>query len=113
MKPTSRILTSAAAIMIAGTAIPARAQGVDYHRAQQAGKVWGDKIDENNRQGAAARNARTNSQGVRYDAPLTASDRATSLTANRADYDELLNSVGKKNAERWLDFKARRERAER
>ena len=99
MKPAYGICASVAAFMIAGTAVPASAQGVDYHRAQQAGKVWGDKINENNRQNAAARNARTNSQGVRYDAPLTASDRATSLAANRADYDKLLNSVGKKNAD--------------
>lgn len=113
MKPLSGILTLAAGMMVVGTATPAVAQGVDYHRAQQAGKVWGDKIDENNRQNAAARNARTNSEGVRYDAPLTAADRATALAANRADYDKLLNSVGRKNADRWLDFKARRARAER
>ena len=32
---------------------PALAQGVNYHQAQQAGKVWGDKISENNRRNAA------------------------------------------------------------
>lgn len=76
-------------------------------------REWCDKISENNRKSAAVRNARVNSDGVRYDAPLTASDRATALTANRADYEKLLNSVGKRNADRCLDFKARRERAQR
>lgn len=102
-----------AGVVIACTATPARAQSVDYHKAQQAGKVWGNKIDENNRRNAAAKNARKNSKGVRYDAPLTASDRATALAANRARYQKLLNSVGKKNADRWLDFEARRVRAQR
>ena len=113
MKPVSGISACVAGIMIAGAAIPASAQGVDYHKAQQAGKVWGDKISENNRQSAADRNARVNSEGVRYDAPLTASDRAAALAANRVEYQRLLNSVGKKNADRWLDFKARRDRAQR
>lgn len=112
-KATPGLLAVMTGLMIACPAIPASAQGVDYHKAQQAGKVWGDKINENNRQKAAARNARRNSQGIRYDAPLTASDRATALAANQADYRKLLNSVGKKNADRWLDFKARRARAER
>ena len=101
------------AVMIAATSVSAQAQGVDYHKAQQAGKVWGDKVSENNRRNAAARNARVNSQGVRYDAPLTAADRQAALAANRAQYQKLLNSVGKKNAERWLEFKARSHRAQR
>lgn len=92
---------------------PLGAQGVDYHKSQQAGKVWGDKIAENNRRAAQSRNARRNSQGVRYDAPLTERDRAAALAANRADYQRLYDSVGKKNADRWLDFKARAMRARR
>lgn len=94
-------------------AAPAAAQGVDYHRAQQAGKVWRDRADENNRRDAAAGKRRTNSAGVAYDAPLTAADRAAALAANRADYQRLHDSVGKKNADRWLDFKARAARAAR
>lgn len=92
---------------------PVRAQGVDYHKSQQAGKVWGDKIDENNRREAKSRNARRNSEGVRYDAPLTQRDRADAMAAERAEYQKLYDSVGKKNADRWLDFKARAMRARR
>lgn len=104
-------------LLIAATslAIPsvAGAQGVDYHKAQQAGKVWGDKLDENNRQRARARQASVNSEGVAYNAPITAADRDRFLAANRADYDRLLRSVGRKNADKWLEIRARQERAKR
>lgn len=101
----------AAALALAAS-LPVTAQ-VNYHQAQQAGKVWGDKIGENNRQAARERNARKNSEGVRYDAPLTAADLAAARTASRADYDRLVDSVGPKNANRWLEFEARKIRAAR
>ncbi|MFT4934711.1 MAG: hypothetical protein ACI9LT_001397 [Pseudoalteromonas distincta] len=99
----------------ASLAIPsvAGAQGVDYHKAQQAGKVWEDKQDENIRERARARQTRVNSQGVAYNAPLSAADRERFLAANRADYDRLMRSVGRKNADKWLDIRARQERAKR
>lgn len=84
---------------------------VNYHQAQQAGKVWGDKIGENNRQDAKARNAKKNSQGIRYDAPLTTADMEAAKARKPADYQRLYDSVGKKNADRWLEFEARRLRA--
>jgi hypothetical protein len=110
MKPVTGF---ACAMLVVGFAPPAHAQGVDYHKGQQAGKVWDDKVGENNRRAAQARNAQRNSQGVRYDAPLTQRDREAALSANRAAYQRLHGSVGKKNADRWLDFKARALRARR
>jgi hypothetical protein len=87
---------------------------VDYHKAQQAGKVWSDRNAENVREARAKeRGARVNSQGVAYDAPLTDADRALARSLNQADYDRLVRSVGKDNAERWLEFTARRVRSER
>jgi len=87
---------------------------VDYHKAQQAGKVWRDRNAENVRKARAdERGARVNSQGVAYDAPLTDADRVLARNLYRADYDRLVRSVGRENAERWLEFTARRVRSER
>lgn len=87
---------------------------VDYHKAQQAGKVWRDRNAENVRKARAdERGARVNSEGVPYDAPLTDADRDLARSLHRADYDRLVRSVGKDNAERWLEFTARRVRSER
>jgi hypothetical protein len=82
---------------------PASGQ-VDYHRAQQAGKVWerkqGDAIRE--RRAKERRSGRAVKQR-----PVSAAERASALRANRAAYDRLVRSVGRKNADRWLDFKVR------
>lgn len=87
---------------------------VDYHKAQQAGKVWRDRNAENVRKARAdERRTRVNSQGVAYDAPLTDADRSLARDLYRADYDRLVRSVGRDNAERWLEFTARRVRSER
>jgi hypothetical protein len=88
----------------------AAAQAVDYHRAQQAGKVWERKqLDIDSGQAEDA----PNSQGIAYDAPLTPEDLQITRRNNPGAYEELERSVGKKNADRWLDMKARIERAKR
>ena len=91
--------------------MPAAAQGVDYHKAQQAGKVWERKQLERSREGR--RGDRTNSQGVEYDAPLTDADLEATRRNNPGAYEKLERSVGKKNADRWLEMKARIERSKR
>jgi hypothetical protein len=93
----------AVAVFCGIAAWPASGQ-VNYHRAQQAGKVWERKQNEANRkQRAKARGARQQQKR----GPLSAKERAAALAANRADYNRLVRSVGKKNADRWLEFKAR------
>lgn len=89
----------------------ASAQAVDYHKAQQAGKVWERKQGDRARQQSRQRNQKANSEGVAYGAPLTASDLERARRANRQDYERLMRSVGQKNAEKWLEFKARKERS--
>ncbi len=95
-------------------AIPAELHAqVDYHKAQQAGKVWRDRNDENIRKARAEeRGDRKNSQGIAYDAPLTDADRSYVRAMHQADYDRLVRSVGRDNADRWLEFTARRLRSE-
>lgn len=88
---------------------PAVAQAFDCHKAQQAGKVWERKMDL----GGNGRGDRTNSQGVPYDAALTEADLAATRRNNPGAYEELVRSVGTKNADRWLDMKARIERSKR
>jgi hypothetical protein len=90
-----------------------QAQGVDYHKAQQAGKVWERKQDENNRKRARARQTSVNSEGIAYNAPISKADRDRVLAVNRPAYDRLVRSVGRDNAERWLEMSARIERAKR
>ena len=98
-------------------AIPAELHAqVDCHKAQQAGKVWRDRNAENIRKSRAdARNGggRVNSRGLAYDAPLTDADRSHARTRHQEDYDRLVRSVGRDNADRWLEFTARRLRSER
>jgi hypothetical protein len=86
------------------------AQGVDYHKAQQAGRVWQKKGLKN---GRLHRRTETNSKGVAYNAPVTDADRQFVLASAGHRYDRLLRSVGKKNADRWLEQMARIERAKR
>lgn len=88
---------------------PAVAQAVDYHKAQQAGKVWERKMEL----GRNGQRDRTNSQGVPYDAPLTEADLAITRRNNPGSYEELVRSVGTKNADRWLEMKARIDRSKR
>lgn len=90
---------------------PAAAQAVDYHKAQQAGKVWERKQLESGRNGSRGND--TNSQGVAYDAPLSESDIQATHRNNPGSYERLERSVGKKNADRWLDMRARIERSKR
>ena len=90
---------------------------VDYHKAQQAGRVWQKKQDENNRRdaNANARADRTNSEGVAYDAPLSEADlqRTLQVRQRRESYDRLTRSVGRKNADQWLEKIARIDRSKR
>lgn len=112
MQVSILLCSIALATCIAAFAAPAAAQ-VNYHSAQQAGKVWGDKVSDNIREERAGDQRRVNSKGIAYDAPLTAADRSLALAENRAGYDRLVDSVGEANAERWLAFKARQARARR
>lgn len=88
---------------------------IDWRAPGAAGKVWGDKIDENNRE---ARNrtpeerARADAADAAWDAPLSQADIAATLKRNRAEYDRKLR-LGKGHADRWLDRTARLERLER
>ena len=91
----------------------AQAQGVDYHKAQQAGKVWERKQTENNRERARSRQTSMNSEGIAFNAPLSRADRERFLAANRPGYDRLVRSVGRSNADRWLEMRARQERSKR
>ncbi|WP_191060407.1 hypothetical protein [Geminicoccus harenae] len=102
-------------IAMSFAAVPSmvQAQGVDYHKAQQAGKVWERKQAENNRNQARSRQTSVNSEGIAYNAPLSMADREEFLAANRPDYDRLVQSVGRKNADRWLEMRARQERSKR
>lgn len=111
--PLGGLAAAACLAMLALAPADANAQ-VDYHRAQQAGKVWERKNDERNRQ-QRVRGDRRNSEGVPFDAPLTDADRAWTLSqgSNRADYERLRRSVGRDNAERWLELTARQARAKR
>lgn len=93
-----------ATLSIPGTS--AQAQGVNYIQAQQAGKVWGDKISENNRKAAAQ------GRGMDQRAPTPAELNAA-RALHRSDYDRLVNSVGTKNADKWLDWRARADRRDR
>lgn len=87
------------AVSALALATPVHAQGVDYQKAQQAGKVWERKQAERNLQQNRQRDRR----------PATAAERARFLAnpANRADYNRLVRSVGTANADRWLQLKAR------
>ncbi|MBT2245882.1 hypothetical protein JQK15_20430 [Sphingobium sp. BHU LFT2] len=79
------------------TTMAANAQGVNYHSAQQAGKVWGDKMEVDTRDRKPATTAELNAARVRH----------------AAEYNRLLESVGRKNAERWLGMQAQQDRRER
>lgn len=84
----------------ASAAAPAAAQ-VDYHKAQQAGKVWERKSGQNDRRGP---------RRPVDNRPITAAERSAALTRHRADYDRLVRSVGTDNADKWLGFKVRQMR---
>jgi hypothetical protein len=98
------------ATAFAATPSITQAQGVDYHKAQQAGKVWRDKQNENNRK--RGREAKVNSAGIAENAPISAADRQRFLATHQADYDRLLRSVGRKNAELWLSMRLPQVRAD-
>lgn len=90
---------------------PVFAQGVDYHKAQQAGQVWQKKQQERNLQDKNRK--RTNSLGVAHDAPLTPADLEATRRNNPGQYERFVRSIGQKNADRWLEARARLERSQR
>lgn len=108
-------MTVGALILAVVAPFPAAGQFVDYHKAQQAGKVWRDKITDNNRD-AARRTAQQRRQAAaadaRWDAPLSQADLAGTRARNRAEYDRKLK-LGQGFADRWLDRTARLERDRR
>lgn len=105
------ILFSFAVLAIAA---PVHAQ-IDWHAPRAAGRVWEDKIDENNRQDAnrtAAQRAQAEAADAAWDAPLSEADLQGTLARNRAEYDRRLR-LGQGFADNWLDRTARMERFQR
>ncbi|MBT2245881.1 hypothetical protein JQK15_20425 [Sphingobium sp. BHU LFT2] len=89
------------------TPVPAVAQGVDYHKAQQAGEVWQRKQAENNRRAVERQGSDA------YHAPLARGERLVALVKYRDRYNRMVSSVGQKNADSWLGGMARADRAKR
>ncbi len=91
---------------------PAVAQ-IDYSSGQRDRQVWErkqfDRKMDRNRSG----NDDRNSAGIAYNDPLSPQDLERSMTTYRSDYQKLLRSVGKKNADRWLEMKTRIDRSKR
>lgn len=88
---------------------------INWHAPAAAGKVWGDKIDENNRE---ARNrtpeqqAQAEAADAAWEAPLSQADMTATRERNRAEYNSKLR-LGQGHADRWLDHTARMERFKR
>lgn len=93
-------ITCALTACMAFTTVPALAQ-VDYHKAQQAGKAWERKQGSNRARASADRR------------PATRTEMDRARARHRSEYDRLIRSVGTKNADLWLGFKARQMRRTR
>lgn len=91
---------------------PAVAQ-IDYSSGQRDRQVWERKqFDRQMDQSRSGRDDR-NSAGIAYNDPLSQRDLGQSMAMYRSDYLKLLRSVGKKNADRWLEMKTRIDRSKR
>lgn len=88
---------------------------INWHAPRAAGRVWEDKIDENNRQ---ARNrtpeqrAEAEAADAAWNAPLSIGDIEYTLARHKADYERRLR-LGKSFADEWLDRTARMDRFKR
>lgn len=96
-------LTIGIALALALT--PTAQAQVNYHQAQQAGKVWRDKAQDNRRKDAR------NKGDDNYFAALTERDISAARSRHSERYLRMKNSVGKENADRWLEAMARADRA--
>jgi len=100
--------------LLAGISLcaPAVAQ-VDYSSGQRDRQVWERKQFDRKMDQKRSGNDDRNSAGIAYKDPLSPQDLERSMATYRSDYQELLRSVGKKNADRWLEMKTRIDRSKR
>lgn len=91
--------------------VPAAAQ-IDFRSPRAAGRVWENKIIENNRQ-ARDQGAEADAADAAWEKPLAPADMQATLMHNRAEYERRVKRFGKGHADRWLDRLARTERFER
>lgn len=88
---------------------------INWHAPRAAGRVWEDKIDENNRQDrqrTAEQRAQAAAADAAWEAPLSTEDLQGTLSHNRDEYERQLR-LGKGFADNWLDRTARMERFKR
>lgn len=103
-------LAAAYVLTAVGPSTPAIGQ-IDYHSGQQDRKVWERKQFDRKLDGTK-KNDR-NSAGVAYQDPISPQDLERSMQVYRSNYQKLVRSVGKKNADRWLEMKTRIDRSKR
>lgn len=100
-------------LLVMGSVIsPAFAQ-IDYSSGQRDRQVWERKQFDRTMDEDRSGNDDRNSAGIAYNDPLSPQDLERSMATYRSDYQELLRSVGKKNADRWLEMKTRIDRSKR